>query len=179
VKVPRRHLVLVGLPGAGKSSAGRLAAGLLGAPFTDLDEAIVLETGQTIPELFATRGEAGFRQIERDRMTRALAAPPQVIAPGGGWAAQPGNIERAGRSAFMVYLSVSPEVAAARLESTRDRPLLKGDPLTRLDRLLRERERWYRMAGYEIPTDAMSPQRVAEGLVVLARQHGGWTETAG
>lgn len=171
-----RHLVLVGLPGSGKSSAGRLAAGLLGASFTDIDEAIVLETGQTIPELFASRGEAGFRQLERDRMARTLAAPPRVIAPGGGWAAQPGNIEAVDRTVLMVYLSVSPEVAAARLEATRDRPLLKGDPLTRLDQLLRERERWYRQAGHEIPTDAMTPHRVAEALVTLAHQVGGWPE---
>jgi shikimate kinase len=175
--MPRRHLVLVGLPGSGKSSAGRLAAGLLGAHFTDIDDAIVLETGQTIPELFASRGEAGFRQLERDRMARALESAPQVIAPGGGWAAQPGNLEAADRSAFLVYLSVSPEVAAARLEATRDRPLLKGDPLTRLDQLLRERERWYRLAGYEIATDAMSPHLVAEALVVLARSYGGWAGT--
>lgn len=174
--MPRRHLVLVGLPGAGKSSAGRLAAGLLGTGFTDIDEAIVLETGQTIPELFASLGEAGFRQLERDRTERALAAAPHVVAPGGGLAAQPGNLEAADRAALMVYLSVSPEVAASRLEATRDRPLLKGDPLTRLDQLLRERERWYRLAGYEIPTDAMTPHRVAEALVVLARQYGGWSE---
>ena len=174
--MPRRHLVLVGLPGAGKSSAGRLAAGLLDTTFTDIDEALVLETGQTIPELFAARGEPGFRRLERDRTDRALAAPPHVVAPGGGWAAQPGNLEAAGRSALMVYLSVSPEVAAARLEATRDRPLLKGDPLTRLDQLLRERERWYRLAGHEVATDAMTPHRVAEALVALARQVGGWPE---
>jgi len=175
--MPRRHLVLVGLPGSGKSSAGRLAAGLLGAHFTDIDDAIVLETGQTIPELFASRGEPGFRQLERDRTERALAAPAHVVAPGGGWAAQPGNIEAASRAVLLVYLSVSPEVAAARLEATRDRPLLKGDPLTRLDQLLRERERWYRLAGHEIATDAMTPHRVAEALVVLARSYGGWAGT--
>jgi shikimate kinase len=176
--MPRRHLVLVGLPGAGKSAAGRLAAGLLHTAFTDLDEAIVLETGRSIPELFAARGEAGFRDLERERMGRALAASPHVIAPGGGWAAQPGNLAAAGPGAFVVYLSVSPEVAAARLEEARDRPLLRGDPLTRLDQLLRERERSYRQAGCEIATDAMTPQRVAEALVVLARQHAGWHETA-
>jgi shikimate kinase len=175
--MPRRHLVLVGLPGAGKSSAGRLAASRLGTHFTDLDEAIVLETGHTIPELFAARGEAGFRQLERDGMARALALDPHVIAPGGGWAAQPGNLEAADRKAFIVYLSVSPEVAAARLEATRDRPLLKGDPLTRLDQLLRERERWYRLAGYEVATDAMTPHRVADALVTLARTYGGWAES--
>lgn len=169
-----RHLVLVGLPGAGKSAAGRLAAGLLGCAFTDVDEALILETGRTIPELFASRGEAGFRALEQERTARALAAPAHVVAPGGGWAAQSGNIAAADRQAFMVYLSVSPEVAAARLEASRDRPLLQGDPLTRLDQLLRQRERWYRLAGYEIPTDAMSPQRVAEALAVLARQYGGW-----
>jgi shikimate kinase len=171
-----RHIVLVGLPGAGKSVAGRILATLLGTAFTDLDEVIIRETGSTIPELFARGGEAAFRLLERDAMARALAAPAHVIAPGGGWAAQPGNLEgaQAGSSPLVVYLSVSPEVAAARLEEARDRPLLKGDPQHRLGQLLQARERYYQRAAVEVATDAMTPSRVAEAIAVVARQSGGW-----
>jgi shikimate kinase len=172
--VGRRHIVLVGLPGAGKSSAGRILAGLLETSLVDLDDTIVRETGLSIPELFAGRGEPAFRDLERAAMRRALAEEPHVIAPGGGWAAQPGNIEDAEPRALLVYLSVTPEVAAARLAEDRDRPLLQGDPYRRLEQLLHERERCYRLAGFEVVTDAMTPNRVAEATAVLARTYAGW-----
>lgn len=168
-----RHVVLIGLPGAGKSAAGRVAAGLLGAGFTDLDQAVVLETGRSIPELFAHPGEAGFRALERAAMERALTLASQVIAPGGGWAAQPGNLDAAA-GAFLVHLRVSPEVAAGRLAEDRDRPLLQGDPYHRLEQLWRERERFYRRAEAEVDTDAMSPVLVAEAVAALARRNAGW-----
>lgn len=170
----RRHLVLVGLPGAGKSSAGRILAGLLDTALIDLDDTIVRETGRSIPELFAGEGEAAFRELEQAAMLRALAEEPHVIAPGGGWAAQPGSVEAAEPGALLVYLSVTPEVAAARLAEDRDRPLLQGDPYRRLEQLLHERERFYRRATFEIVTDAMTPNRVAEAAAVLARRYGGW-----
>jgi shikimate kinase len=171
----RRHVVLIGLPGAGKSAAGRVAAGLLDAAFTDLDRMIVLETGRSIPELFADPGEAGFRDLERAAMGRVLVGAPQVVAPGGGWAAQPGNLDAAA-GAFLVHLRVSPEVAAARLEQERDRPLLQGDPQHRLERLWRERERFYLRAHAEVDTDAMSPVLVAEAVAKLARREAGWRD---
>lgn len=170
----RRHIVLVGLPGAGKSSAGRILAGLLETHFVDLDDAIVRETGRSIPELFAGDGEATFRALERAAMHRALAEPAQVIAPGGGWAVQEGNLEAVETSGFVIYLSVSPEVAAGRLAEDRDRPLLQGDPYRRLEQLLHDRERYYRRAGFEVATDAMTPNRVAEAAALLARQYAGW-----
>lgn len=170
----RRHIVLVGLPGAGKSSAGRILAGLLETSLVDLDDTIVRETGLSIPELFAGQGEPAFRELERAAMYRALAEEARVIAPGGGWAAQPGNVEAAEPRALLIYLSVTPEVAAARLAEDRDRPLLQGDPYRRLEQLLHERERFYRLAGFEVVTDAMTPHRVAEATAVLARTYAGW-----
>lgn len=170
----RRHIVLVGLPGAGKSSAGRILAGLLETHFVDLDDSIVRQTGRTIAELFAGEGESAFRALERTAMRGALAEPAQVIAPGGGWAAQEGTLDEAEPLAFFVYLSVTPEVAAARLAEDRDRPLLQGDPYRRLEQLLHERERHYRRAGFEVATDAMTPHRVAEAVQLLARQYAGW-----
>jgi shikimate kinase len=166
--------VLVGLPGAGKTAAGRITARLLHTTFTDLDQVIVRDTGLTIPELFVARGEPAFRVLEQDAMARALAAPPEVIAPGGGWAAQDDSLERARPAALLVYLRVSPDVAAARLAEERDRPLLQGDPLGRLERLLGAREVFYHRADAEVDTDALTPTAVAEAVAGLARAHGGW-----
>lgn len=163
----KRHLVLTGLPGSGKTTAGRLAAGRLGAAFTDIDETIELATGRTVAEVFALFGEPRFRELERSAVQGALDAPPHVVAPGAGWIAQPGNLEVAlGAGALVVHLRVTPEAAAARLAGTADRPLLVGDPLAALQRLHDERDPWYSRAHHRLDASA-SAQEVAEALVAL------------
>ena len=102
-------------------------------------------------------------------MDTTLAAAPQVIAPGGGWVAQPGNLERAG-GALLVYLSVEPEVAARRLEGDTSRPLLAaGELLEQIRVLLRERETWYRRAAVEV--DAGRQARVVAAEVATHARH--------
>lgn len=170
----RRHVVLVGLPGSGKSTAGRAAARLLGAPFTDLDTMIEGEAGAPVADLFARHGEAEFRRLERDAMRRALESPPQLLAPGGGWAAQPGNLEAARDRSVVVYLAVSPNLAARRLEGDTGRPLLAGgDLVTRLAGLLAEREAAYRQAPIEIDA-GREVDLVAAAVAAAARRFAGW-----
>lgn len=168
-----RHLILIGLPGAGKTTVAREAARLLDAPWTDLDAAIVAEAGCSIAELFAREGEAGFRARERAAMARALAEPPQIIAAGGGWAAQPGNLEAAELQALVVLLEVTPAVAARRVGAALDRPLLVGDPLPKLEALAAERAPYHALAGFAIAADA-APELVAAALATGARQYAGW-----
>jgi shikimate kinase len=173
--VARLHLVLVGLSGCGKSVAGRLAARRLGAPFTDLDETIAAEEGRSIAELFESTGEPRFRVLERAAMMQALNQPAGVIAPGGGWAAQPGNLDQVQGKALLVYLRVTPGTAADRLKNGAIRPLLAGrNPVERLTELLSDREPFYRQAAHSIDTDGRTPDSVADVLVNLARQKGGW-----
>ncbi len=145
----------------------------LGAAWCDLDRRIEINAGCSITELFATRGEAAFRALERSAMAAALVEPPQVIATGGGWAAQPGNLAAADPVALTIYLSVTPEVAARRLGAAGDRPLLTGDPLLTLQALLAERAAAYGLAGIDLDASG-SPERVAAGVVTAARQYGGW-----
>jgi shikimate kinase len=169
-----RHVVLIGLPGAGKTAAGRLAARTLGCPFCDVDARIEAGAGMTIAELFAREGEQAFRDVEREELGRALAQPPQVIAAGGGWAVQPGNLERARPRAFTVHLVCTPETAARRLAGTRDRPLLAGDMLERLRWLAAERTPFYQRADAAVPTDDRAVGDIAGDIVALARSAGGW-----
>jgi shikimate kinase len=171
--VSRRHVVLVGLPGSGKSTVGRMVAESLGAEFTDLDAWLIEKIGMPIADLFALRGEPEFRRLESQGMDTALAAAPHVIAPGGGWVAQPGNLERAG-GALLVYLAVEPAVAARRLEGDTSRPLLAaGELLEQIRVLLRERETWYRRAAVEV--DAGRQVRVVAAEVAThARRLAGW-----
>lgn len=170
----KRHLILVGLPGSGKSTVGALAAAELGAGFTDLDLVIEATAGVPIAEIFATRGEASFRELEREAMANVMAGAPGVVATGGGWAAQPGNLATVEAHALVVYLAVSPEVAARRLSGDTTRPLLAGmaDPREMLEQLLVAREPFYRLAGLEVDAEAGSPEFVATGVVAAARRYG-------
>ncbi|HYS60296.1 MAG TPA: shikimate kinase, partial [Gemmatimonadales bacterium] len=99
----KRHIVLIGLPGSGKTTVGRLVAERLGAGFVDVDAIIERREGRPITLIFAEKGEAAFREMERKEMETALAAEPAVIAPGGGWAAQPGAIDSAKSHALVIY----------------------------------------------------------------------------
>ena len=170
----KRHLVLVGLPGSGKSTVGGLVARALRAAFTDIDTLVAEAAGLSVSGIFETRGEAEFRRLERAAVLGALAAPPHVIAPGAGWIAEPGNLDAAIGSSCLVYLMVTPDTAARRLGSDDSRPLLQGgDPVTRLRELLLTREPWYRRAGREIDASG-DPEAVAAEVVAIARREAGW-----
>lgn len=170
---PGPHLVLVGLPGSGKTTAGALAAGHLTIPFHDADDLIEEQEGMTVAGLFAERGEAAFRSLERLVVERLLQATPRsIIAPGGGWAAQPGNLDTVRSRGLVVHLVVSPETAAARLGRDGSRPLLAGDALTRLRELAAARRAFYQRADAAIPTEGRSPEEVARELAELARSAG-------
>ena len=166
-------MILVGLPGAGKTTVAQEAAELLGAPWVDLDQVIAVSQGATIPEIFATQGEAFFRDLEREILADLLTGDPAIIASGGGWAAQPGNLEAVAGVALTLYMCVTPEVAAGRLGPALDRPLLSGEVLPRLRELLAARGPRYRLADLEIDASA-APDRVAAAVVTAARQYGGW-----
>jgi shikimate kinase len=158
----KRHLILVGISGSGKTTVGRLAAKQLGTHFSDIDELIVAGSGQPVAELFAREGEAQFRRLERAAMERVLSAPPHLIAPGAGWIAEPGNLEAAG-DAVLIYLEISPAGDATR-------PLLAGgDPVARLSGMLRTREGWYRKAALTIPASG-SPDTVAAQVAEAGRR---------
>ena len=142
--VVARHVVLVGLPGVGKSTVGRLVSEGLGAPLIDIDQLLVRQVGRPVEQIFGMMGEPYFRQLERDAVLAALAGDPAVIVPGGGWAAQPGQIEAAMRGALIIYLKCTAGTAARRSEQGETRPLIAGpDPVQRMSALLLEREPFY------------------------------------
>src|SRR5215213_9664903 len=111
-----RHLLLVGLPGSGKSTVGRLVAEGLSAPLIDIDGLLVREMGMPISQIFGMVGEARFREMERDAVVAARAGAAGVIVPGGGWAAQAGQLAAAIDACLVVYLECLPATAARRTE---------------------------------------------------------------
>ena len=138
----------------GKSTAGRSAAAQLGVAFVDLDAVIEREQDTTIAKFFEARGEPAFREIERDVALRVMSSEVGVVAPGGGWAAQPGALDQARARCFVVYLRTEPNEAARRVGKTATRPLLAGaDPDDRMRELLAVREAFYLRAEAVVATD--------------------------
>jgi shikimate kinase len=170
-----RHLVLVGLPGCGKSAVGREVAEGLGAPLFDIDSLLVREMGMPVEQIFGMVGEPRFREMEQKAVLAAVAAAePAVIVPGGGWAAQPGHMHGAREFALLIYLRCPPRTAAKRAEEGEVRPLLVGpDPVERMRKLLDSREPFYKLADFEVAADGRI-EEVSAGVVDLARRHGGW-----
>ncbi len=171
----KKHIVLVGLAGSGKTTIGRLVAEQLRAGFVDIDLILARREGKPITLIFAEKGEAAFREMERKEMDAALATEPAVIAPGGGWAAQPGALDAAKASGYVVYLKTKPETAAARAAPSGTRPLLMGeDPETQMRALIKEREPFYAQADAKVETDRKSAEEVATEVVRLAQTSAGW-----
>ena len=171
----RRHLLIVGLPGSGKSSVGRQVSETLGAPLFDIDSLLVREMGMPVAQIFGMVGEPRFREMEQKAVLAAVEAEePAVIVPGGGWAAQPGHMHGAREFALLIYLRCPPRIAAKRAEEGELRPLLVGpDPVERMRKLLDSREPFYKLADFEMAADGRI-EEVSAGVVDLARRHGGW-----
>jgi shikimate kinase len=164
--------VLLGLPGAGKSTIGPLVASALGRPFVDLDQAIERREGCTVADLFATRGEPAFRAAERSLTAEILAegTSPVVLSPGGGWIEDPANRAWLQSTSAAVYLRVSRTTALARMgPDVSLRPLLAGaDPAHGLAELLARREVFYLQAEYTLSNDMLTPDQAASSIVALA-----------
>ena len=150
-------VVLVGLPGSGKSVVGRRLANRHGATFVDLDERIESRAGRPIPEIFAEEGEAAFRAHERAAIAALGPADTgaglaRVVASGGGAVVDPRNRWNLYRGRVSVWLDGRPEVLAQRLRrSPNVRPLIVGrDPVAAVRDLAAKRQRFYAAAAVRI-----------------------------
>jgi shikimate kinase/3-dehydroquinate synthase len=169
-------LVLVGLPGSGKSAVGRRLAHSHNAVFIDLDELVERRVGRPVPAIFAEDGEAAFRRHEREAVLSLGPADPdpqvrRVIATGGGTVIDPRNRWLLYRGRFAVWLDGAPEVLGHRLgRSSNVRPLIAGrDPVAAIRELAAARERFYAPALQIGATALVGPivnaleERIAEG----------------
>jgi shikimate kinase len=158
-------LVLVGPPGAGKSTVGRLAADRLGVAFRDTDADVEQEAGTTIGDLFVSRGEEHFRGLERRAVARALAEHEGVLSLGGG-AVQAEPTRALLRGHRVVLLSVGLADAFTRTGMNRDRPLLAINPRAVLREMLAARLPLYReVATAEVVTDGKTPEQVLDEVL--------------
>ncbi len=170
----KRHIVLVGLPGAGKTTVGKIAAEKLGTQVVDVDALVVRKMQMPVARIFAEHGEAKFRALEAESMKQAVSGPPMVITPGGGWAAQPGALEEVRGSCYIIYLRTM-AVTAAKRSADYGRPLLIGeDPVEKMRSLLKERDSFYSQADAELKADVKSAAALADEVVELAKANAGW-----
>jgi shikimate kinase len=160
------QLILVGPPGAGKTTVGRLAASRLGVPFRDTDEDVEQEMGKSIPEIFFDDGEAVFRAKEEDAVRRAVREHPGVLALGGG-AVLSAESRALLKGHYVVFLATGLADATKRVGMSAARPVLALNPRAQLQLLLAERLPLYReVASMEVSTDGKSPEQVLEELLV-------------
>lgn len=166
----RPHLILIGLPGSGKTTIGQAVADKLGRTFLDIDLEIERREGRSIGQIFGEKGEAYFRRQERAITEELTLVGNMIISPGGGWAADPETVAIVRPPSKLVYLRVTPATALQRLGPMRQlRPLLsRPDPLGELTRLFEARKASYEAADYTINTELLGTQRVIEKMCELA-----------
>ncbi|MBS0253771.1 MAG: shikimate kinase [Proteobacteria bacterium] len=167
-----RPVVLVGMMGVGKSSVGRRLAALLGCDFVDADEAIEEAAQLSIPEIFATYGEAMFRDGERRVIARLIdgtgSTPLRVIATGGGAFVNPETRALIATRGIAVWLDASLDTLVERTARRDNRPLLKdGNPREILARLIAERAPAYAEAPIRV-TSGQAPQQRTVANVIAA-----------
>lgn len=156
--------VLVGPPGAGKTTVGRLLAGELGVEFQDTDAMIETAAGKAIPDIFVDDGEERFRALESDAVAEALTGCSGVLALGGGAVLDPAT-----RTALaghpVVYLSVGLAGAVKRVGLDSGRPLLAVNPRATLKYLLDQRRPLYeQVATVTVATDDREPAEIVADI---------------
>lgn len=157
-----RPIVLVGMPGSGKSTVGPLLADRLQLPFFDSDVEVERRAGMTIAQLFDAGGEAAFRAEERRVMIELASGPPAVVAAGGGAILDLRTRALLIERCTVVWLKADMETLARRLGTCPNRPLLRGgDPLQLLRRMLEEREPLYAEAPIHVPSAREPPRETA------------------
>ncbi len=168
----KKTIALVGLMGVGKSSIGRRLAAALELPFHDADDEIERAAGRSIPEIFAERGEAEFREGERRVIARLLDEAPHVLATGGGAFANAETRALIKEKAVSVWLKADVDVLLRRVARKDNRPLLKGrDARAVLETLARERGPAYQEADLSIETGETPHAAAVEAVLRALEAH--------
>ncbi|SCL30576.1 shikimate kinase [Micromonospora pallida] len=159
--------VLVGAPGAGKTTIGNALAAALGVEFRDTDQDIERMAGKPIPEIFVDEGEAHFRTLERAAVAAALASCPGVLALGGGAIlAEENRVALVGHT--VVHLSVELVDAVKRVDLGAGRPLLAINPRATLRYLMEQRRPLYEeVATATVATDGRTREEIVADILPL------------
>lgn len=159
------RVVLVGVPGSGKTTVGGALAERLGVALRDTDRDIEVVAGKPIPDIFVDDGEPHFRALEREAVAVALAEHDGVLALGGGAVIDEGTRALL-RQHPVAWLQVSAAGGAKRVGLDVPRPVLLGNVRGRLAALVAERSPLYaEVATFAVETDALTPAQVADAII--------------
>jgi shikimate kinase len=163
------RVVVIGPPGAGKSTVARRLAGRLGVGWHDTDEAIERAEDRSISDIFVVEGEAFFRALERAEVGRALRECSGVLSLGGGAPMDP-ETQAALAGHTVVFLDVGIADASRRIGFDGSRPLLLVNPRAQWTKMMNERRSTYeRLATLRVDTAGRRPAAIVEEIA-------GWLE---
>lgn len=166
------NITLIGFMAVGKSAVGRNLAKRLRRRFVDLDRMIEKRAGLKVREIFEQKGEAHFRELEKQTLAELLQQPKQVIATGGGVIMDPENLRLLREQSLLVCLTASTETILARVGNGTKRPLLKGpNRRERIEELLAQRADKYAQAHITVDTSALTLEQVVERIVAAVEEH--------
>ena len=158
------NLVLIGMPGCGKTAVGALLSQRLGLPLLDTDAMVEETAGKSIPEIFAQAGEARFRDLETAAARAAAATDGAVIATGGGMVLRPENMEALSATGVIFFRDRSPEEIAG--EDHAGRPLI-GPDREKVFRLYTERIHLYRKYASYIISNTKTAEAAAKLIATI------------
>jgi shikimate kinase len=161
-----RSVVLVGMMGAGKSTIGRRLSARLRLPFVDADIEIESAAGMSIPDIFETHGEPHFRDGEARVIARLLDSGPGIIATGGGAFLREQTRSRVRDKGISIWLKADADIVLRRVRRRADRPLLQtADPAATIERLIEEREPFYRQADLTIWSRDVPHEKIVDECI--------------
>jgi len=179
----KKPIVLVGLPGAGKTTIGHRLAQRLSIPYIDADQAAEEQLGQSIRSFFEKCGESAFRDVEEQILCNLLQGDSSgVISTGGGVVLREANRRLLKEQAFVIYLNASPDELFRRLRNDQQRPLLQvADPLHQLHELKKQRDPLYREVAHFIAdtTKHGASHQVLVSLIISQLELAGYVFNAG
>ena len=154
----KENIVLIGMPGSGKSAVGRILAGKTGRSLADTDQLVTEKAGKPIPDIFRENGEPAFRDLESEIIRELSKQGGQIISTGGGAVLRPENVNALRQNGRLFWLDRDPEA----LVPTDDRPL--ADTAEKMKQLYRVREPIYRAAADEIIPVTGTPENAADNI---------------
>ncbi len=164
------NIALTGFMAVGKTVVGRRLARRLEWRFVDLDRAIEETAGMKVQEIFKRKGEAFFRELEKQKLNEILRQERQVIATGGGAVLDEENLRLLKEKSLLIYLTATPQTLLRRSGGGSGRPLLEGgDGKRRIEELLSRREKSYAQAHASIDTDSLSVEDVVERIMQVVQ----------
>ena len=165
-KLGSKSIVLVGMPGCGKSAIGRRLAPRLDLPFVDADEEIEQAAGKTIKDIFAEHGEHYFRDGERRVIARLLASGPQVLATGGGAMMEEETRANIRRTGISVWVKADLQVLVRRVAKRNNRPLFEGrDAETVMKELLEVRDPVFATADIVVESREVPHELIVDEII--------------